>query len=296
MQQAILITAYTNLHHLDKIINFLGSNFNFYIHIDKKSKITDNVIARLSKKKNVFISCKYDVNWGGINHLKCILLLLNEAHKNPLNNFFHLITGHDYPIKSEKEIESFLLNNSNKSFMEYNKFPYDEWEEGGYDRMLYYNLYDCFNARSGWKKSIVRNFIKIQKACGLKRSFPKNFPNDIYGGSTYWSLHKKCVDYVFEYLQANPSFLKRFKYTFCSEEIFFQTILLNSPFKESIENNNKRFIVWEERNGNYPANLDERDFDSIIESEALFARKFDYPVSLKLLESIDQHMKTRRKE
>ncbi len=294
MQQAILITAYTNLHHLDKIINLLGPDCNFYIHIDKKSKVTDDVITQISRKENVFISRKYNVNWGGINHLRCILLLLKEAQKNSQNHFFHLITGHDYPIKSEKEVELFLLNNPGKSFMEYNKLPYNEWEAGGYDRILYYNLYDCFNARSGWKKSVVRNFIRIQKACGLKRSFPKSFPKEIYGGSTYWSLHKNCVDYVFEYLKENPSFLKRFKYTFCSEEIFFQTILLNSPFKESIENNSKRFIVWEERNGNYPANLDERDFDTIIKSEALFARKFDYPVSLKLLESIDLYIKTRQ--
>ena len=38
MKQGILITAYKNVIHLKKLINFFNDDFCFYIHIDKKTE------------------------------------------------------------------------------------------------------------------------------------------------------------------------------------------------------------------------------------------------------------------
>lgn len=292
MKQAVLITAYTNIQHLIDITNSLSGDFEFYIHIDKKSKLSQQDISLLSGKKNIaFISQQYSINWGGINHLLAILLLLEKSLENNQIQYFHLITGHDFPIKSGKEISDFLEKNKGHEFLEIVKLPYDKWENGGYDRLLYYNLYDLVNGRNGWGKFFVKKLIKLQKVLHIKRRFPKNFPSELYGGSTYWTLSRNCIDYVFEYMKKNPTFLKRFKHTFCSEEIFFQTIILNSQYRDKAIDNNLRFIVWEERNGNFPANLDESDFDNILKSDAFFARKFENKVSDHLLEKVREHIK-----
>lgn len=292
MKQAVLITAYKNIAHLNLIVDFFSkSNVDCFIHIDKKSSIADFEIENIRKKKNVkLLSQKYKVNWGGANHLKAILLLLNKAFNYSDYKYFHLITGHDFPIKSVKDISEFLENHNGKEFIEYNKFPYNNWENGGMDRLLYYNLYDWVDGRAGWGEFLTKKILKIQKKIGFKRSFSKDFPVSLYGGSTYWTLSRTYVDYIFEYLQMHSAFLKRFKYTFCSEEIFFQTILMNSPFKENAINNSLRFIVWEKRNGNYPANLDISDYASIKESDAFFARKFEFPVSESLLKQIQKDL------
>lgn len=287
MQQAVLVTAYTNMNHLFEIVDFLTGDFVFYIHIDKKSNVSNEEILNLRKKRNVvLVSQKYDVNWGSINHLKAILYLLQNALEDTSNTYFHLITGHDFPIKSPQDITNYLIKNKGKEYLEYSKLPYGLWENGGYDRILYYNMYDVLNARTGWRKGIVRRLLSFQKKNNIKRSFPKSFPEDLYGGGTYWTLSRAAIKYVFDYMKENPSFLKRFKCTFCSEEMFFHTLILNSPLKGNVINNNLRFIVWEERNGNIPANLDETDLGAIKSSEALFARKFDYPVSELLLRQI----------
>ena len=291
MQQAVLITAYTNIEHLNNIVDSLDNDFLFYIHIDKKNKIDKRKVEELATKKNVLlVSEHYNVNWGGINHLKAILLLLEKALANKSTEYFHLITGHDYPIKTASDITSFLERNKGKEYLEYFELPYDKWENGGYDRLIYYNLYDFLNARKGWRNVFVRQLYKLQRRLHIKRGFADGFPGKLYGGSTYWTLSRECIEYVFGYMQENPMFLRRFKYSFCSEEIFFQTVILNSPLKENVVNSNMRFIVWEERNGNFPANLDDSDFDNIINSEALFARKFDFPVSQNLLENITLYL------
>ena len=97
MKQAILITAYKNYNHLEEIINFFDENFELYIHIDKKSKISETELINLNKYENVkLVSQKFNVNWGGLNHLKCILYLCEQALKNPNIYYLHLISGSDY--------------------------------------------------------------------------------------------------------------------------------------------------------------------------------------------------------
>lgn len=294
--QAILITAYKNIGHLEEIVDFFGNDFTFYIHIDKKSKISQKAMDSLLRKENIqYISRQYTINWGALNHLLAILDVARHAFANSENEYFHLITGHDFPIKSPHDFSSFLSSNKQTNYMEYHKLPYEAWPEGGLDRLSRYNLYDLIDGRTGRKEILLKRFSKIQKLLGIKRRLYKGFP-DQYGGSTYWSLSRKAIDYIFTFMKNNPKYLKRFKYTFCAEEIFFQTILLNSPLKETIINNNLRFILWETRNGNFPANLDATDYKSIQESDALFARKFEYPTSEQLLSLIKGHLDKRTNE
>lgn len=284
--QAILITAYKNYNHIEDLIHFFDESFNIYIHIDKKSLISKEDIQKLSLDKRVkYLSQEHKINWGGINHLKAILELANIAIENPENSHFHLITGHDYPIVSLDEFHKFMKNNQDRDFMEYFTLPYSNWPENGMDRLSRYNMYDWVDGRTGLNEKLIKRFSKLQKIIGLKRSFSKDFPS-LYGGSTYWSLKRESLKYVFQYMNKHPHFFKRFRYSFCSEEIFFQTILLNSLMKENIINDNLRFIIWEERNGNFPANLDCSDYQAIQKSNALFARKFEYPISENLLRKI----------
>lgn len=290
MKQALLITAYKNIHHLKHIIDYFGADFSFYIHIDKKSSVSESDLKALKESKsNVFISRQFKTNWGGMNHLNCTLLLLKEALSNNENEYIHLISGHDFPIKTPDYFSSFLQKNKGKQFIEYFTMPAKVWENGGMDRLLYYNFYDPINAKvnNGKNEKLIRSLVRFQKNLGLKRSLDFNGFN-LYGGSTWWSLNSDCCNYIINFTEENPAFLKRFKHTFCAEEIFFQTIIMNSRFKDAVINNNLRHIIWELRNGNMPAALDESDFDSLMNSQHLFARRFDYPVSEKIVNYLIQ--------
>jgi len=289
--QAILITAYKNFEHLKNLVDFFDESYSVYIHIDQKSEVPAKYIEYLDQKSTVrLISREFNINWGGVNHLNAILLLAREALKDKSNIAFHLITGHDYPIKNLEEFNRFHFVNGTNSYMEYFPLPFDSWPRGGIDRLSRYNINDYVDGRKGLKKIFVEGVLKLQRIFGITRKFSDKFPK-LYGGSTYWTLSRDCVEYVFKYMDAHPDFKKRFDYSFCSEEIFFQTVLLNSPLKDNIIQDNLRFIVWEVRNGNFPANLDMRDFEDITKSKALFARKFEFPVSSELLSKINQKIK-----
>jgi hypothetical protein len=287
MKQAILITAYKNYNHLEEIINFFDENFELYIHIDKKSKISKIELINLNKYENVkLVSRKFNVNWGGLNHLKCILYLCEQALKNPDIYYLHLISGSDYPIQKISSFLDFFKINSNEEYLNYFEIPRPNGaDNGGMDRIEYYNLYDVLNAKIYNQNRLIRKFIGLQKSIGFKRSISTKIPK-LYSGSTWWSLSRECVQYVMKFTYENKFLLKRMKYTLCSEEIYFQTIILNSKFALKVNQNTLRYIDWVARNGNNPVILDEYDYHKIIKSDAFFARKIEYPQSVLLMNQI----------
>ena len=291
MKQGILITAYKEFHHLIKLINFFDDDFYLYIHIDKKSPITKDETEVIQKAKNVvFYSRQFNVNWAGINHLKSFLLLSREAMKNENIDYFHAISGLDFPTKSCSSIKRYLINNNGKEFLNCSEMPRKVWgDDGGMSKICYFNFYEFFNGHSRIGGNILHLLRKAQKKLKIKRNIPQNFPK-LFGGSPWWTLSYPCLKYVVDYTKNNPCFLKRFKYTFGPTEIFFQTIIMNSHFKPNVINNDLRYIDWNNRNGSNPSNLDETDYDKIIKSDAIFARKFTYPVSERLVNKIEERI------
>ena len=67
----------------------------------------------------------------------------------------------------------------------------------------------------------------------------------------------------------------------CGEEVFFQTIFLNSPFKNQVVNDNLRYTDWSVHCP--PKVLTDEDYDKVINSHKLFCRKIDSLVSKNLL-------------
>ncbi|MDO5987938.1 beta-1,6-N-acetylglucosaminyltransferase [Flavivirga amylovorans] len=283
MKQAILITAYKNFKHLVDIIDFFDESFEFYIHVDKKSKVLKSDFEKIGARKNVkILSRKYRVNWGGLNHLKSSLFLASKALEEPANQYFHLISGQDFPIKNITQFKKTTNGSNLKDYLEYFEIPTKHWanENGGLDRIQYYHLFDMLDAKKHIKW--IWRFVRLQKKFHFKRSIKDETPK-LYGGSTWWSLSRKTLQYVIYYTNNSPYLINRLKYTFCPEEIYFQTIIMNSNASKKVVNDNLRYIDWEStRIDKYsisPAVLSSSDFEKIKASKKLFARKFDSPTS-----------------
>lgn len=277
MKQALLITAYKNFNHLHDLSSFFDDDFELYIHIDKKSVVPEGVLNSIRERTNVkLVSREYKVNWGGLNHLRCILHLAEEAYKNPAIDYFHLISGHDFPIKSLPEIKAFVFNNKQHSFISHFKLPSVHWFDGGLSRLKYYNFYDVLDGKR--HRNYIFKLVALQKKLGIKRRLSSKLPK-LYGGETWWSLSREALGYVLDYTVQHPELLNRMKHTFCSEEMYVQTVLLNSPLKSTIVSKSLSFIDWTNKHGNFPANLVLEDQSRLLESDKLFARKFEYPQS-----------------
>ncbi|WP_172443331.1 beta-1,6-N-acetylglucosaminyltransferase [Nonlabens agnitus] len=286
MKQAILITAYKDFPQLERLTSEFDERFNIYIHIDKKSSLTSierNVFLRNGNIK--YLGQDYRVNWGGLNHLRAYLQLVQVALKNLDNQYFHLITGQDFPIQSNSYFDRYL--DGKQDHMSAFTMPAAGWKNGGMDRLKYYQFYDLFNARKStlW----ISRFRRLQINLGFKRKIPA-YLGQLYGGNTYWSLSRSTLKYVVDFTKKNPRFFNRFRHTFCAEEIYFQTIIMNSTYRENVITDDLRYMDWKSGRGGFPAFLDPTDFEEIINSNKLFVRKLDMNAN-SLFEMLSSHRK-----
>lgn len=272
MKQAILILGYKDINNIIRIIQYFDECFEFYIHIDKKSKADLSRLYTI-KNKSINIYRKYVVNWGGISIMKVELFLVKKALENDSIKYFHLISEQDFPIKPLHYF--YDLARENKNYLAFEKLPRKVWDgNGGLDRILYYHFNDIFNARKYGRGKLLNLLIHLQKTLKIKRSYGEHLPQ-LYGGSMWWSLTREVLLYVIHESENNTFLINRLNYTLIPDEIYFQTILVNSPYLNDIINDNLRYIDWTYRGGSRPAFLDMSDYNKLITSNKIFARKFN---------------------
>lgn len=200
-----------------------------------------------------------------------------------------MLSGQDYPIAANKEIDTVFESDRSLSYI---ALADNSNMNLRYD--IYY-LNDIFDARHSTLliKILVAGFIKIQfllLKCGIR--IRKRLPLNLYKGSNWWSLNRDAIKYVLSYIDNHPEIIKRFKYTLCCDEIFFHTILYNSPLrKKFLVTDNLRYVDWTSNGRGYPNVLDETDFDKIVSSGKLFCRKVVLPQSEALMTLIDKKIK-----
>jgi len=95
--------------------------------------------------------------------------------------------------------------------------------------------------------------------------------DNLYKGSNWFSITESMAKYV---LFHKKYINNRFKYTQNADEMFIQTLAVNSAYRDRITNTHMRFIDWERGNGCSPYTFSLEDYDLLMKSGKLFARKF----------------------
>jgi hypothetical protein len=276
MRIAHLILTYTNPKQTERMIKKMyHENFDFYIHVDKKFDINPHLF--LEAIPNVFfINNRIDVQWAGFSTVvatfECIKEIVATGKQYAFINF---LSGQDYPLKSPEYLNDFFQKNKGTEFLSFRDIKND-WKEG-LIRMENYFL-SGYNFRGKHRLEQVINKITP------KRKIPYNMHP--YGKSMFWMLSPETASFVVKVVENDKNLQKFFSLCWASDEFVFQTILLNSGYKDKIINNNYRYIDWS-AGGSNPKVLNEEDFDLLSKSNMLFARKFDMVNNPKILDLID---------
>ena len=290
MKHAVLLTAHRSPELLTEVVDAMAtSRSHVFVHIDSKAAFTPaDVLPTLASPDRVtMLEPRSAVHWRGYSYLAVVLRLLRAAHRTASFDFYHLLTGQCFPTKNPDEILDTFEADPNLESIECFQLPSDRWARGGLYRMEHYHFYDQLDARDRifdvpLNQGIIYGLVRAQRLLGIRRKLPGDF-DAYYGGSVFWSLTGTAVDYVLRYLDEHADIEPGFKNTFCPEEMLFQTVIANSPLADRMSGTSHRYIDWTYRNGSIPSNLDESDFEGIVDSGALFARKVDLEHSAGLL-------------
>ena len=272
MRIAYLILAHKNPEQVKRLVGLL--NGDVYIHLDKKCDIKKFYIE---DKSINYIYDRTSINWGGFSMVDATLKLIRDARKNFNYDFYILLSGDDYLVKPLDEFEQYLTEHSKYSFIEYDKFD-EKWQHAK-GRYQNFKIFE--------KEHIT--FKVLQKILNVlinKRRMYRNM--EAYKGSQWWCLNAESIEYLLEYINSNKSILSYFKHTHIPDEMFFQILLLNSPIKDKIINDNLRYILLED---SHPEILTVDYFNDLINiKNKFFARKFDVNVDSKILDLLDDRI------
>lgn len=233
---------------------------------------------------------------GGANQFLLTLDLLKMVDVKKFD-FVHLLSGVDMPIKSIKQFDAFFEGTSYKGF-----FSFDPQVDIGRcekERLGRFYLYDVFNPRSRMLCPRVVNMMVAKTQDFIERqgcTIRKPMKLKVYKGAQWFSISNDIVKYIVEFCSKNEWYVKRFKWTSCCDEIFFHTIVMNSPYAEKICHCDLRYIDWKQKieGESLPRILDESDYEDIISSDRLFCRKLDEEKSRTLINKIRRNISSQK--
>lgn len=282
MRIAHLIMAHKNPAQVGRLIKALAhQNFDFYIHLDAKMEMRDYAhLARLPRVR--FTPRRFAVRWASYRFtgaiLECTRDILNSGIKY---DFINLLSGQDYPIKPADTIYDFFASHQGHSFLSFEPESSAWWKHAKSRIEQYHTTYFQFRGQY-----LLQRFVNWVLP---KRQFP--LPYDLYGSSdgSWWTMTGECAAYLVRFIDENPKLRFFSIFTWGSDEFLIATILLNSPLKASIVNENYRYIDWSEGAAN-PKTLTVHDFGRLAQAHKLFARKFDTAHDAEILNLIDNRL------
>jgi hypothetical protein len=283
LKSVFLILVHANSGQLKRLIEKLSIDGSIiYLQVDLKTNIS--LFEEYKNYSNViFIKKRIKIAWGGYSQVQGMVNSFKEIIPSlQSDQYLSVISGQDYPIMRNEEMNNFLHMNQGKAFMEY-YLIHDEWK-AGVKRLERYDFSD-FSFPGMATLEIKMN------AWLPKRKPPKDL---IYVGKSSWfTLTMEHLQYIVDFLEKNHSIKNYFKLTWGSDELVFQTILYNSKYKEKLVNNNLRYIDWSQGLAR-PKILDITDAEHLKQSGKFFARKFDEKVDSEILDWIDANLLTEK--
>lgn len=281
-KHAYLIMAHNQLPLLRILLTCLDHEDNdIFIHMDKRTSCDLTELRAVVKKSGCWFTPRIRVSWGGYSQIQAELILLQTAVNRGSYAYYHLITGVDLPLRSQDRIHAFFDSCGGKEFISCSSDVPTAFS----DRLRYYYPFQEYFQRGSLPGRILRGgLLRLQKLLRIDRT--RQLQATLGVGSAYFDITEEMAHYL---LSQKPFIEKHFRFTLCCDEMFLQTVFLSSPYgdKNVRYHSNQpthpfinrtyldvmRAIDWTRGE---PYTYTEADYDMLMESGCLFARKFDY--------------------
>lgn len=272
------------LEKMIQMLDFLGDDI--YFHIDKKCKDFNlTKYKKLVKSSKIYVvDNPVNVTWGSYSQILAELRLLKKARKNGEYQYYHLLSGQDLVLKTPKQLHKYMDQYFGKIFIR-SKVITKENNKWVYNRA---SVDHIFVNRKKLKNRFCRKvlglldktytFIQIKL---LKRDLVISKGIQLSYGGNWFSLPEYAVDTI---LNNTAKIEKYFRKSENADEIFVQSILREEGLKTV--DNDLRLVDWSRGSNAHPYVFKEEDYNEIMKSGKLYARKFDESIDKKIIDQI----------
>lgn len=281
-RHAYLIMAHGSFDVLRVLLKALDDVRNdVYIHFD--GKLEQLPVLRMVKAGLYILDQRVKVYWGDVSQIKAEYALFEAAFANGEYSYYHLLSGVDFPLKSQDYIHQFFLNNEGKELIGFSQYNAKKEVER---KVCRYHLYPRnFRNNTLYKRILRASFLRMQELFGMKRNGDVGFRK----GANWSSMSSSFIAYL---IPMKNKVFKMYKNSFCADEVYKQTVCWNSPFRLKVLNSEDeakgimRAVKWK---GRKVSDWTIDDYEFLAQSDFLFARKFsddNIEIVKKVFESI----------
>lgn len=236
------------------------------------------------------------VEWGQFSQVELVLRGIQALRATGRDfDWVVFLSGQDYPIRPIAEFEADLARlgdgaiayeeqtaHLDRYVLSWHRVP--RRFENRITNALFSRL-----SRLNARQPLVR-FVSGRVGCQIGvRTWRSPFGAKLrpYKGTTWWTLSRRCIDYIDAYVRDNPGFVEWYRNrTLMPDESFFQTILFNAGIFR-LRNDDGRFVRWEPPEAPSPVTLRTVDLDAVLASGKYFGRKFDDRIDAHVLDRLD---------
>ncbi|MGH3437035.1 MAG: hypothetical protein ACRDRN_11280 [Sciscionella sp.] len=308
-------TLPSQLTRLVKVIKDGSPNSVVLISHDAAGPPLD--IARLEAMPGVHVFVEPG-GYGDFSHLDRYFAAIDWLTEHEVAfDWLENITGQDYPLRPIAEIEHTLAHSDVDGYLLYAPVFPDRMPPGAdLGAGAHFDLTDTSDAtvrylyrhrrfgrpttaKQRWLRplmglNLLQPWIRLSlafSAAGVRRKeVPFTDAFLCYGGWFFSTLSVACVHYVREFARDNPEIVDFFRTTLAPEEVFLQTVLVNSG-KFRFDHNARRYIDLTNSRNNHSKVLGVGDLDAMLASGAHWARKFNPAQDGEVLDILDAHIR-----
>jgi hypothetical protein len=275
MKQVFLIAAHKDPVQLNALVEQLrDDDFLIYVHLDAKGAIDPAGVHPAAR----LVGERVAVHWGCFSQVEATLGSLRQiVAEVPDFDKVLFLSAQDFPLLSNPALKAALDGLRGRELLDTVAIGSEPGQWAADYRYRYFYRPDAASPLR--LACALAN--RAMRACGIARRLPGGLVP--YGGSSWWALSRDCVRALLARVEREPGLLRFFRSVSCPDEMFFQTLVMNSRFRERVLAENFRYIQWPEQGARNPKILDEHDFERIAASKAHFCRKIDSRASAGLL-------------
>ncbi|MGF1546648.1 MAG: beta-1,6-N-acetylglucosaminyltransferase [Thiotrichales bacterium] len=281
MRIAYLITATTTAAQLTRLIDRIAADEStFFVHVDKRrDDLLNEARTSLAGRDEIhWVSERYATWPAHINYVNAVLAAMRALSAAAIDyEYAILLTDEDYPIKSNPAIADFLRAHQGRNFINYARVDgkdhvWADWgpPSNGITRLAHWHL-------------VVHSRLLLRLP--MRRKIPCGHIG--YIGYQWWNLTPAAVEHCVRFIAEHPDYLRFFRNAYMTDEVFFQTLLMNSPLRDTLVNDNLRHIHPEPFPNHFKC-IDADNLDALQRSPALFARRFCDGPQAAVLDTIDR--------
>ena len=273
--QVFLIQAHKDIGQLNALVEQLrDDDFRVYVNLDRKCDLDPAQVHPAAR----LVTQRVDVHWGTFSQVQAVLHSLDQIlDEVPGFDKLLFLSAQDFPLLSNAALKDALAALRGRELLDTVAIGAAPGQWAADYRYQYF--YPERTTRTQRIACALAN--RLLRAGGLKRRLPGGLQP--FGGSSWWALSRDCVRMLRDRVAAEPGLVRFFRRAACPDEMFFQTLVMNSPFRDRVLGRNFRYVQWPENGSRNPKVLDEGDFARIAASRAHFCRKLDSRASAGLM-------------